>query len=797
MALIFALQSDEQLERRIEKFKEILAVDNSLFQIIHKNALYISAHSSGSRSIDHLYSMNIGRNTKWFDELSLRSLGETSEIRIHDNKEIREYDVDGKVFALVIADGYVAGSFSPPLVEEFARNISTPNKSKEYLEDANASSFKVYIDLDHLKKANRLIFNDQLWNKGGLVYGNLLCEDSRFWLDGTYKAESKTTKAFLDSDHFDPMSFESTFPSNTAHFRINSVSSFSDFAKLITAEEKSAAVVDIEKLAELDSLFYNHFAKLILNPTSERIKKHQYLLFRSKNTADKKINFLSDSGIEIFSKGKQFPVYSVNDSQSIVFRTLAGEREFDYKNAVVINNDLIFAKNKDALAAYIDAWSLGRLNLSSTMSALNVTDQLWAEFSYTSISRSQNILKALFKPAILNRLISKHKQNDGPAHVITGIYRQGETLKLQVYSGGLEHELSGLSPVHAVALNDLVQTKPQCIYDGSDLHYFVQDESNTLFCVDNEGEVVFRTNAENKILSQIHEVDYFGNGESQYLFNTATSLFLIDNKGSNVGSYPIRLPDTTYAGLSFVQHSSIRDVKILVPCANRIYSYDLNGRRSSDFKFTANSGLISGQVNFIHSDRSNYILFKDVQGVAYVLDLRGNIIGQSDEFSFSPRNVFYADKGSDKVQFISTDVNGNILRMGVSGKISSVSNNVFGANHIFKAVDLDDDNINEYLFVDGNELSVYTSDMFLLLLKQFDHKLDPWVDIFEIGDGEVRIACSSTIAGENYLLDLEGALYEGFPVQGQHGFDINLSIEENNSVLVAGAGRYLKVYLIN
>ena len=105
-----------------------------------------------------------------------------------------------------------------------------------------------------------------------------------------------------------------------------------------------------------------------------------------------------------------------------------------------------------------------------------------------------------------------------------------------------------------------------------------------LYSIGDDGNVLFRLNLNSKVLSNIESVDYFENGDTQFLFNTFDALHLVDVKGDYVGNYPISLPDTARYELSFVDHSTLREPLIFIPCGDRIYSYGLNGRRSGRFQ---------------------------------------------------------------------------------------------------------------------------------------------------------------------------------------------------------------------
>ena len=202
-------------------------------------------------------------------------------------------------------------------------------------------------------------------------------------------------------------------------------------------------------------------------------------------------------------------------------------------------------------------------------------------------------------------------------------------------------------------------------------------------------------------------------------------------------------------------------------------------------------------ITHFHYRKRNHLIFSDANGHAYLIDVKGNLLAKTEPQNFSNSNSFQAVEYGEELKIVTTDSSGNVLNIKLNGEVETIAYNVLSEDHYFRAKDLDADNLPEYIYIDNSELLVYTSDMILISLNKNDSKFDPWLEFIEFEAGDVKIACSSTLGSEIYVFDLDGSNYNGFPIQGSYGLDISLSVDQSESVLTTGYGRFLKVYSFN
>jgi hypothetical protein len=108
---------------------------------------------------------------------------------------------------------------------------------------------------------------------------------------------------------------------------------------------------------------------------------------------------------------------------------------------------------------------------------------------------------------------------------------------------------------------------------------FMQDTATNIYLLNSTGQIVFSRSLGEQVVSDIWQMDYYNNGNVQYLFNSATHIFIIDRAGNDVAAYPLRLSYPATAGLTMVNDSLTNSYRYFVPCSNNaIYGYQGNGR---------------------------------------------------------------------------------------------------------------------------------------------------------------------------------------------------------------------------
>jgi hypothetical protein len=150
----------------------------------------------------------------------------------------------------------------------------------------------------------------------------------------------------------------------------------------------------------------------------------------------------------------------------------------------------------------------------------------------------------------------------------------------------------------------------------------VQDETNTLYWLNEVGEVQWTKKLDHPVIGPIEQVDLFKNAKYQLVFTTSNQLHCIDLLGRNVEAFPIELPSTTTLGLTVVDYDKNRNYRFLVPCGDRLYNFTSDGKRVEGWKTDASNGTLTQRPFLYQRSGKDYIITSTLEQ-AFILNRRG------------------------------------------------------------------------------------------------------------------------------------------------------------------------------
>jgi len=190
---------------------------------------------------------------------------------------------------------------------------------------------------------------------------------------------------------------------------------------------------------------------------------------------------------------------------------------------------------------------------------------------------------------------------------------------------------------------------PQIVVNETtgDKEIFTQDTANNIYLLSKSGEVIFTKNIGEKIIGTVSQLDYYNNGQLQYIFNTAYHVFMLDRAGNDAASYPLRLSNAALAGLTLA-HTGASSYRYFVPCSNgAIYGYEANGKPLPGWSPKNGLGLINRPVQIFKSKKSDYILAYNAQGKLMLLGSKGDIKWMVDNLPVTRQDFSIIETAND------------------------------------------------------------------------------------------------------------------------------------------------------
>lgn len=453
--------------------------------------------------------------------------------------------------------------------------------------------------------------------------------------------------------------------------------------------------------------------------------------------------------------------------------------KFVKSNFAIYDNYLIFSDSKDAISRTIYQNVLHKTlenessyeaisNLMSTRA--NMTYLIRPEFY---LKRQANLLADPVK-GILEEMSGTIKKIPG---LIIQFANEGDIIYSNVsikYTSNLREKAM---TVWESLLDSITISKPYLVTNhySSDKEILVQDATNTLSLVNSTGRVLWEVRLEGPILSEIVQVDYYKNGKLQYIFNTRGKIHLIDRNGNYVERYPVKLRSDATNGMVLFDYDKRNDYRLFVACEDRrVYAYDLEGKIVTGWSFRKSEGMVSKAIQHFRIREKDYIIFSD-NIRTYILDRRGEErIKLKVPVVISRNNLFYLDMNisGDGPRFVSTDTTGNVIGVDLTGKAEVLLAHSATKGHFFRIKDLDRDGKPEYIFASENELEVLDFKGKRLFSFKLKSDISTLPDIYEFSSTDLKIGLTDVEKNQIYLLNADGSLYEGFPLEGNTRFSI-------------------------
>ncbi|MFV0593625.1 MAG: DUF3352 domain-containing protein [Draconibacterium sp.] len=340
-------------------------------------------------------------------------------------------------------------------------------------------------------------------------------------------------------------------------------------------------------------------------------------------------------------------------------------------------------------------------------------------------------------------------------------------------------------------LGAAIEMKPQIVINynnKSTQNVLVQDKSNQLHLISENGTKIWSIPISGKIMGDIFQIDFFRNGKLQFLFNTREKLYLIDRNGNNVSGFPVVFTSPATNSVNVFDYDNNRKYRYFVACENRkVIAYDHNGKIIQGWNFDKTNSEVTTPVQHFRVAGKDYIVFKDRSKI-YIQDRRGTArVKTAASFENSDNPLILNLDGTAKI--VATDKNGIVNYLYFDGRYAQKSTNKYSSKHLFNVSDLNGNGIPDFIFVDENRLDVIEENGKKLYSEKFDNTLSEYPNVYTVSGNEKMVGISDTKAEKIYLFKPNGKQYDGFPMHGSSAFSIGALTQGQLSVVVGSNGK--------
>jgi len=823
---IMKIDQLSSLDKMLSVIGSRISEDKRVEDIIRNRNFYISIHTSFQQKSNSLllFGMNNARESSIIEKFIEKSLAEEYSITSYKYQDLEINNIqsnDNKIsFYFSISRGVAIGSANEELIKSAIDQLSggvsvTTDKSfqKVRITSGKKVDANVYINYNNFNKTLRSLVNhnskelvQSLQNLAEWTELDLTIKNDELLLNGF---TSVNVTGFADYlrifEDQEPQSINITdvMPFNTIYFLTysfnnietlyNSYKSYLEFHDSLNSYNEIISGInnelDINIEQSLIPWIKNHMAIAITDHNTSSSFSNTFLIIQSTDieTAENELLKLAGS-INIKTKSSNFE-YKYNNHIirqidipnlfPLVFgKQFAGLTSNFYTS---YNDYMIFANDANSLIRFINTVSMDK-TLANNDNYVEFSDNITEKsniFLYCNLRKSINMISS-GTDEVFSKFINDNSEvlKNFEAFSVqfssnSDLYYSNTYFK---YNASYKEDQPS---VWAVDLDSEISGKPYIIKDHTDNSgkIIVFDKNNNMYLIDLQGNIIWRKQLEESIISKVQQVDYYKNGKIQYLFNTKNHIHIIDLKGNNVADYPIKLPAEATNGLALFDYSNKKDYRILIACNdNKVYNFNIKGQKVKGWKMKKTASQVSTPLKHLVSSKKDYIITTENNGRFYISDRKGYKRMQTPRNTNNSLNSdIYLNKTNSRGLLLTTDTNGDLIYITKRSGIKKTSFGDFSKDHYFLYEDFNNDDSNDFIFLDKNKLVVYDRFKKVILSHNFNSDINNKPQFVKPGKNQSLLGIINPATNIITLFNKDGILETGFDITGSTPFAIGKS----------------------
>lgn len=842
---LLGTQTFATLNLQTKYIDSILQMNPEVAKLLDDHSLFISAHPAGASSFDFLFVYSLP-NLTYQSELEefLLKLNNGRELiyQNYDDAEIGKINAVGKdSLSFSFVNGILMLSTKQMLVEDGIRQLRSSlslSKDKNFSKVLTTAGKKVdaniYINYKTFPSVlSHFIFPtykndlDAISDFANCSGWDVTVKPNALMLNGfTYANDSVPSNYLNVFNKQKPQSIELTkiLPSKTAlmiFYGISNVKAFhQDHKNYLSAklllQSHDLALQNINKKYKINieqkmsDWVDNEIALVVTEPASEDFTFNTFGVFHSNNINDaiKTLDELSDSVNNVNEEKYDTTIFRDHTINKLnineLIPKLFGKQFSHLKNCFYTSVDdyIIFGNDENSLRSFINDFENHKV-LSNDKNYSAFAENISAEanvYIYSSIARSTNIYRSF-----VTEELSKDIENK------TDLFHKFEAAGIQFsFNNKLFYSNAYLkyNPVYKKEtgtlweseLDTTVSSRPYLLINHKTKarEVFIQDDANKIYLISNTGKIIWTKQLNEKIMSDVMQLDVLKNNKLQMVFNTGSRIYMFDRNGNDMKGFPVELKSPSTNPISIVDYENNQDYRIFIACEDKnILCYKPDGRLVEGFKCEKTLDFVYLPIKHCKVSNKDNLFVIDVKGRVSILDRHGDPRIRLKELISSGVRNFDIEQGKDysKTFIITADTLGNIIKMNLSGNKEKTKFQDFETSPYFEYRDINNDKTKEYIFLTRTEIKVFNSDKTLLFKYEFKTPVSQSLQVFIFPDGTGKIGVVSETANELYLFNNNGSLFNLFPLSGKTQFCIgDLNNEGNYNLITGSSEKSIYVY---
>ena len=811
----------------IQFISELAKSDAGFAQLCGEKPVLISANFEGKNEVRYIFlaSLNDNKEQNLIYETIRRASKQQISKKNYDETEIYRATINNSTFSFSFANGIFIACKDAILVEEAVRQsgaeslLDHPDFVKLNKTSNSNALANIYINHKTIGQLLSKTLNNEVRKKIGFLANyaertelDLNLKNDELFLSGFSFPNDSTEENYINLfKGQEPLKsdFESVLPSNTSLF----IS--------LNIEEQQEFLEKYEEYSRITGSFYQREARLktiagetktdfidLVNEIATGVSgiaftsitqndpaKNRYFVMgiKSQSSSREKLELLLKKYISVarvdargwqsdyrIDEKRKYTLYQFPypDISEVLFGKIYSGVPCNF--FTFYENHLVFADTQAALKEFIHNLALGA-TLAKDVNYLKFKEKTSSKSNlhfYVNFSKAFHLTRKYLNEELLKEWTG-HEENFRKFHALSWQFSNANELILNnIYLKFDPVIKEEPQTVWQTRLESNILTKPKMVINHNDpenKEVIFQDQANNLYLVNKEGATVWKVNLQEPILSDIVQIDIYRNNRFQYLFNTKSQLHLLDRNGEEVKGYPVAFRSPATNGITVVDYDNKKDYRFFVACEdNQIYAYSKEGKFVKGWKNFTCENRVNKPIQYLRVQNKDYLVFFD-RYQTYFLDRQGKALF-SPEASFEHSGNDLIFEQAPQPAILCTSTKGVVYKLYFDGSFKKLEPGKFSDSHYFTAADINGNGQNDFIFADGKQLSVFSEAGVKLFSKEMKNPVSEKPDIFAFGAKNKKIGIVSAAENRVYLLNSDGSVYEGFPLQGNSRFCIgNLS----------------------
>lgn len=711
-------------ENEIKLLDSISGKDGTLDKLFRNFEFIASLHVTSSTSFDVLYllDLNNAENLTAFERIVSVTSGNFAynrSTRTYRNYEITELKKKGedKKFSFLVYQNYFIGSYSSILVEDAVRNIAADFTTSFYdemkqlkdvskLEDDEGN---IYLDYRRMAAAIDIFMDkdkdfafDEVIRLADNSFLDLKITDNELLLNGTSSLPQGHPAYFLSTftgQNPGKLSIEKILPDNTAIFVGYT---FTDLDKWKQNMGKYWSANNEKRLNQwIEFMTENEFTidwidgevGLGIMEAIDVTEPDRILLLKAKDT-DEAFAHIENLATQLAQRQND-SIYSEEYNNKRIIQLAAKEwpqlflgdlfTGFENSFVTIFDQYILVGNSVNAVKQFIlaneneNTWGKNvrqSLFLENTLSEANFslminTDKAW-NFILNLLNDEWKTFFKTYETQLksLDRLAFQCGNLDGNFYTSCAIGHQ-KVDKPNITTS----KFKTLQSTYTISE---IRTKPFPVknHNNGKWEVMVQDRSNILYLISNEGIVLWGDSLHAPVVSEIHQVDYYQNKNLQYLFATPHQIHLLDRNGHYVENFPITLDESVkLEHLSVIDYDNSKRYRFMaVDNGGDIYLFDKEKENLEGWTPRSLSGRLTRPGRHIRVKGGDCMIALQENGTLNVMNRRGEMYkGFPFDFKDDITGDLFIDIGNnfkttsltsitENGQLISVNLNGDVLK---------------------------------------------------------------------------------------------------------------------------------------